>query len=124
MAFSISKVFSQGANIAARWVFDTKAPLLCAAAATDSDHPIIIVGTKHGTLHCIGEDGKPLWSYNMQEKLGAVESFFVDEERVHSISSPPVIADVNMDGKQEVLAATELGSLYCLSLEGKLLWKH
>jgi ligand-binding sensor domain-containing protein len=32
--------------------------------------------------------------------------------------------DVDMDGEHEIIVGTERGLLYCISMQGKLLWKH
>jgi outer membrane protein assembly factor BamB len=127
MAFGITKLFSKhGGRIVERWVFDAKSPLLSAATTADlfgnGQHQIVF-GTKTGQVICVDETGKQLWAFGAQKQLSEVESFFVDEERVHSISAPPVIADIDGDGKLEILVGNELGILYCLDGNGKPRWK-
>src|SRR4051812_41435183 len=111
MSFGLTKVFSKrGGRIIEKWVFDAKSPLVCAATIADlykNGKQHVIFGTKDGKVLCVDEEGKQLWSFDTGEKLGTVESFFVDEERVHSIDAPPIVSDVNMDGKLEVLVGTE-----------------
>jgi outer membrane protein assembly factor BamB len=124
MSFGLKKVFSQhGGRIVEKWIFDAKSPLLCGATPIEFEgKALLVIGTKDGMILCIDEEGKQVWSYNTQEKLGNVESYFVDEERVHSIDAPPVIAD--FDGTQAVLVGNERGMLHCISMRGELLWNY
>jgi outer membrane protein assembly factor BamB len=126
MSFGFTKVFAKhGGRIIEKWIFDAKSPLVCPAAVADigGTHRIAI-GTKNGAVVCVDEEGKELWTYGTQEKLGETESWFVDQERVHSIDAVPVIHDVDGDGEAEVIVGTERGLVYCLSMDGNLRWKH
>lgn len=128
MAFGLTKLFSKHAgSMIERWVFDAKSPVVCAAAVADlhgnGTHQIVF-GTKSGQVTCVDETGKELWTFGAKATLGAVESFFVDEERVHSINAPPTIADIDGDGKQEILVGNENGTLYCIDPTGKARWKY
>jgi outer membrane protein assembly factor BamB len=128
MAFGLTKLFSKhGGRIIERWIFDAKSPLVCSGTVANlhnNDERQIVFGTKNGQVICVDEDGHELWTFGTQEPLSAVASFFVDEERVHSINAPPVAADINNDGKQEILVGNETGMLYCLNAAGKPLWKY
>ena len=128
MGFGLTKATSKhGGRIIEQWVFDAKAPLVSAATVADlykDGRQQVVFGTKSGEVFCIDEDGKELWKYSPTSSLSTVESFFVDQERMHSVDAPPVIMDIDHDGKPEILVGSELGVLSCLSVEGKLLWKH
>jgi outer membrane protein assembly factor BamB len=126
MDFGLRKAFSKhNGHIIEKWVFDAKAPLLCGASVIEhNNRPHIVIGTKTGAIICVDDLGTKLWSFGTQEKLGEVEQYFVDEDRVHGINATPTMADVNMDGVPEILVGTERGVLYCLNMDGKLLWKH
>jgi outer membrane protein assembly factor BamB len=126
MSFGLSKVFTKhGGRIIESWVFDAKSPMICPATVVEHEGVArIFVGTKKGDLLCVDDLGNQVWSYSTKQQLGGVDAFFVDEERVHSIDAAPVVADVDLDGKPEVLVGTETGTLSCISLAGKLLWKH
>ena len=115
----------RGGRIIEHWSFDAKAPLISGAAIAQSGaRHMVIFGTKDGMVIAVDEDGKQLWSFVAGEKLKGMDEFFVDTERAHSIDAQPTIADIDLDGKEEILFGTELGTLFCLNLEGKLLWKH
>jgi outer membrane protein assembly factor BamB len=128
MAFGLSKVFSNhSGRIIEQWIFDAKSPLVSGATIGDlfkDGKQQVVFGTKDGKVICVNEAGKELWRYATTEQLSVTESFFVDQERVHSIDASPLIADVDMDGKIEVIVATELGMVYCLDANGKLKWKY
>lgn len=118
-------LFSRGGRISELWSYDAKAQLVSSPAIMQAGHAHhIILGTKNGRITCIDESGKEVWQFSAQEKLGAVDEYFVDTERVHSIDAAPIAADVDADGKLEIVFGTEMGMLYCLNNEGKLLWKH
>ncbi|MDD9954252.1 MAG: PQQ-binding-like beta-propeller repeat protein [Candidatus Woesearchaeota archaeon] len=119
-------LFSQNSGrITEGWVFDAKAPLVAGCAVADRNgQPHVIVGTTKGTIICLDQQGHEVWTYHAEEQFTEVESFFVDEERVHGIDAPPLVADINNDGKHEILFGTEAGILYCVSMDGKLIWKE
>jgi len=128
MSFGLTKALSKhGGRIIERWMFDAKAPLVSPATTADlfrNGKQYILFGTKDGQVHCVDESGKEVWAFSPEDKLSAVESFFVDQERVYSIDAAPTVMDINADGKNEVLFGSERGMIYCLSADGKLLWKH
>ncbi len=114
-------------RILQKWVFDAKSPLLSSAAAVDIDKDgkkEIVFGTKDGKVFCIDEESNKKWEYDIKEKVGETESFFYDAERIDSVPATPTIKDLNGDGKPEILFGTELGIVYCLSHNGKLLWQY
>jgi outer membrane protein assembly factor BamB len=114
-------------RIIQKWTFDAKSPLLSSAAAVDIDKDgkkEIIFGTKDGKIFCIDEDSNRKWEYNIRDKVGEVESFFYDAERIEAVPSTPTIKDITQDGMPEILFGTELGIIYCLNYRGKLLWEY
>ncbi|MBR9700655.1 PQQ-binding-like beta-propeller repeat protein [Candidatus Woesearchaeota archaeon] len=116
-----------GGKIDTKWTYDAKAPIVSPPAIGDlsgTGHPHIVFGTKKGTVICLNHEGKELWTFNASQQLSQVDSFFVDEDRVHSIDAAPVIADITRDGHLEILVGTEQGTLYCLSANGRMLWSH
>jgi len=119
-------LFSRHAeSLKEEWSFNANATMVCRPSVGRFHAGTrIILGTKDGRLVCLDEKGVIVWEFKTQEHFSATEQYFVDEERVHSFDTPPVIADVNHDGEPEILAATELGVLYCLSSSGALLWQH
>ncbi len=125
--FALSKaVHHHKGRLIEKWTFDAKSPLLSSAAAIDIDgdgQKEIIFGTRDGRVFCIGEDSKKKWEYGIKEEVDEVESYFYDSERMDAVPATPTIRDVNNDGKPEILFGTELGTVYCLSHKGKLLWR-
>ncbi|MBR9692524.1 PQQ-like beta-propeller repeat protein [Candidatus Woesearchaeota archaeon] len=114
-------------RILEKWVFDAKSPLLSSAAAVDIDKDgkkEIIFGTRNGSVICIDEQSKKKWQYDIKEQVEETESFFYDSDRIDSVPATPTIKDVNGDKLPEILFGTELGIVYCLNNQGKLLWKY
>lgn len=99
---------------------------MSSAAAVDLDgdgKKEIVFGTKEGKVICIGEDSKQKWEYSIAHDMNTTESFFYDAEKIDSIPATPTIKDINNDGKPEIVFGTEMGTVYCLSNTGKLLWQ-
>lgn len=114
-------------RIDTRWTYDAKSQIVSSPIVADlekSGNPHVIIGTKDGRVLSLSPEGKEEWAFATKTKLSEVESYFVDTERANSIDASPVIADVDMDGKQEILFGTEIGTLYCIDSGGKLRWKH
>ncbi|MFH1399918.1 MAG: PQQ-binding-like beta-propeller repeat protein, partial [Nanoarchaeota archaeon] len=68
--------------------------------------------------------GHQKWVYQAVEDVGKVDLMFLDSDAVNSISGDPTLADIDGDGRMEVMVGTDLGVLYVLSSEGKLRWKY
>ncbi len=87
-----------------------------AIADLDSNNPglEVVVGSDGGEIYCLTRDGdtqngKVVWSY---------------DTNIAIISSSPAIADINGDGKLEVIVGGSDGNIYCLTNEGALLWAY
>ncbi len=83
----------------------------------------IAFGTQDGKMYMIDADAKIKWFYSIQEKIDEIQQMFLDEETAKSIYASPTLADINKDGKKEVLFGCDLGKFYALTSSGKLLWK-
>ncbi|MFP4524443.1 MAG: PQQ-binding-like beta-propeller repeat protein [Candidatus Woesearchaeota archaeon] len=108
------------------WNYNTKAQLIAPPSVTDIDgdgNPEIIFGTTKGDLIVLDMDAKERWRYSIHERLDAVESMFLDQDVIHSINSPPVLHDIDGDGKPEILFGTEAGTVFCLDTQGQLKWE-
>src|SRR3989338_9124633 len=86
------------------------------------DEESIVMGTANGKVCAFDSDGKEKWSFSISKTLGKEEAFFLEDESLSKIRSSPVIADINRDGKGEVIFGTEHGTLYALDCKGKPLW--
>ncbi len=110
-----------------KWNYDAGSLLLSSPVVEDIDgdgRKEIIFGTKNGKLMSIDVDGTLKWTYSAEETHSEMELMFLDTENNNSISSSPNVADINNDGKKEIVFGTESGTIYVLDGKGKLLWKY
>lgn len=96
--------------------------IITTSPAVSKDNSLIVFGTKNGKIYALNPDGKAKWVYEIKKELGREELFFMDEEKFRQISAEPVIADLNNDGKDEIIISSEIGALIVLDSNGKLLW--
>jgi hypothetical protein len=109
------------------WGFDARSPVNSSPLIADVDgdgKKEIVLGTKEGKVIVLDLAAGLKWFYDTNDKKSEVEMMFLDTESSASIGATPNHGDVNKDGKNEVLFGTELGVLYCLDYQGKLLWKN
>ncbi len=90
--------------------------------AVSKDNSLTVFGTKNGKIYALDHNGKKKWVYSIEKKLSKEELLFLEEEKFKQISAEPVIADLNNDGKDEIIISSEVGSLFALNSNGKLLW--
>jgi outer membrane protein assembly factor BamB len=90
--------------------------------AVSKDNSLIVFGTKNGKIYALDHNGKIKWVYEIKKELGKEELFFLEEEKFKQVSAEPVIADLNNDGKDEIIVGSEVGALFALNFNGKLLW--
>ena len=63
----------------------------------------IVFGTQDGKVYMLGDNAKIKWFYSIQEKIDEIQKMFLDEETAKSIYTLPTLADINKDGKKEVV---------------------
>ena len=107
-----------------QWDFDAQSAIASAPLIADIDgdgKEEIIFGAKNGRLFVLDGEAGIKWFYDSNEQVDDVEVFFLDTESSSSIEAPPSIADINRDGRQEIVFGTELGVIYVISEQGKLI---
>lgn len=110
-----------------KWDFDAQSPITSPPLVADIDgdgKKEIVFGTKKGKLFVLDLNSQIKWFYDSNEKVDEVELMFLDSDTVSSIYASPNVADVDGDGKKEIVFGTELGVVYVLNDKGKLLWKY
>jgi WD40 repeat protein len=114
-------------HIEEKWKYDVGSLLLSSPIIEDIDgdgKKEIVFGTKDGKIVSIDMNGKPKWAYQTEEKHSQVELMFLDTDKTNSINSTPNVADINNDGKKEIVFGTESGRVYALDTKGKQLWTY
>jgi len=110
-----------------KWDFDAQSPISSSPIVADIDgdgNKEIIFGTKKGKLFVLDTQAGIKWFYDSNENVDEVELMFLDVESASSIEAPPNVADLNGDGRNEVVFGTELGFVYVLDDNGGLIWKY
>ncbi|NQU98214.1 PQQ-like beta-propeller repeat protein [Candidatus Woesearchaeota archaeon] len=128
VTFGFKKLLSKGkrGQIREKWKFDSKSALLAPPIVTELDNSgkkNIVFGTSDGKIYSLDRDARIDWMFNAQEHIEQAELMFFDVETAHSIQSSPNIYDINGDNKKEIVFGSEMGAVYALSSDGKLLWK-
>jgi len=125
---NLLKMFSgknQKFHVAWEYDFDSEivAPLVCKKLSPEANFSIL-VATKDGRVYCLDEaDDKVDWFFDLKEKFGVIESFFVDETQINSIYNAPSVGDLNDDGFNEIVVGSDSGNVFVISHDGNLLWK-
>ena len=112
-------------KIEKKWVFDTSSSISSSPITEEitKGQAGIAFGTQDGKMYMLDADAQIKWFYSIQEKIDEIQQMFLDEETAKSIYAAPTFADINKDGKKEVLFGCDLGKFYALTSSGKLLWK-
>jgi WD40 repeat protein len=113
-------------KIAKEWEFQADSQLFSSPAvgSLNDGNKVIVFGTKDGRIYTLDDQSKVKWLYDIKEKRSEIDLLFLDEDTVKSIRCPPVLADINNDGKLEVIVGSDNGTLYVLDEAGKLLWDY
>ena len=109
-------------KIDAEWSVSLDSHITSQLSSGYLDEDSVVVGTASGKVRAFSSYGKEKWSFSASKAPGKEEAFFLEDESLGKIKSSPVIADINKDGRGEVIFGTEYGVLYALDCKGKPLW--
>lgn len=125
--FGLGRKKKKKLNFAKVWEFtspsDLSAGPVVASLDPKSNEIVVVFGTKDGKLFVIDDQSKVKWLFDLKEKLGKIESLFMDESSSCSIYTHPIIEDLNKDGSKEIIFGSESGTVFVLSADGKVVWK-
>jgi outer membrane protein assembly factor BamB len=108
-----------------KWVFDCKAPVysdLVTGDINNDGNSEIVLKTCDEELMALSCDGKKLWGFPMDEGSD-IHKMFLDDESIAIVTSCPVLADINDDGRDEIIIGSTNGKIYCLTGDGAKLWE-
>jgi len=89
------------------WRIDLKAPITAAPVSfSDPEEERIVVGTHAGAVVCVSEHGEIVWEY----RTGG------------SVYSAAAFADINGDGKGELVIGSCDDQVHAIGIDGKRLW--
>jgi len=109
-----------------KWRFDSQSHLLASPTIADLDgdgREEVLLGTYDGRLICLDSSSVVKWVFKVQENVSLKESLFLDQDLMFCIHASPTVADVDGDGRLEVVFGTESGGVYVLDDAGRLKWK-
>jgi len=113
-------------SLTKRWVFDTAHPVYSDIVAGDvnGDGKREILFKSDAEEHFAhSTTGQKLWSFALTGE-SEMERLFLDKESIKIVCSNPVLADINDDGKQEIIIGGANGKLYVLTGDGRKLWEY
>ncbi len=127
LIYAFKKILNNKAGkIGEKWRYNTGSPLNSGPVVYDIDGDgqfEIITGTSDGKLIALDHQGNLKWSYSINEEIDDLELMFLDNSTMNAIGTTPHTDDVLGDGKTNILFGTELGYVYLLDAQGKLIWK-
>lgn len=95
---------------------------------------VVTAEFRGNTVVALDLDGRQVWSFHFQQPLWVQTGTIYRPLRAHVPGDPPIVADVDGDGRPEVLAIATYGDittgekqtqeLFCLSASGQLLWRY
>jgi outer membrane protein assembly factor BamB len=112
-------------SIEKKWAFEVNSQILSSPVVGDIDQRgdlAIVFGTKAGEVYMLDENSQVKWVYNIKEDLSPEQMLFMDEDTLKSIYGTPKLVDINKDNKKEVIFGSDIGKLYVLDANGKLIW--
>ena len=107
------------------WHFDSESSIISSSLVMVQDEKgeeQIFFGTKEGKLYSLNKNGDVQWVYNSKEEIPQTELMFLDIDNVNSINATPKILPTE-SGKQQIVFGSELGVIYSVDNNGKLVWK-
>jgi outer membrane protein assembly factor BamB len=113
-------------RIEREWEYQADSPLLNSPAIghLKDGKKLIVFGTKEGKIYTLDDQSKLKWFFDIKEKRSEIDLLFLDEDTLKSIRCPPVLADIDNDGKLEIIVGSDNGTLYVLDEAGKPRWEY
>jgi len=127
LVYAFKKILNnKPGKIGEKWKYDMGSALNSQPLVFDIDGDgeyEIITGTGNGEIVALNKKGELKWKYSVKEQVDDLELMFLDSKSVNSITNSPHADDLFEDGSTNILFGTELGFIYMLTFEGKLVWK-
>ncbi|MGM5481694.1 MAG: PQQ-binding-like beta-propeller repeat protein [Nanobdellota archaeon] len=123
---SMKRMFGTGSKeVNKLWDFDSKGNIISSSLVIVQDKDgteRIVFGTRQGKLYSLDKNGDVQWVYDSKEEIPETELMFLDIDTVNSINATPKFLS-SKTGKRQIVFGSELGVIYSLDDDGKLLWK-
>ncbi len=125
--YAFKKILNaKSGKIGEKWQYDVGSSMSSGPVVADIDGDgnfEIITGTNDGKLVALDQSGKLKWSYSITEQIDELELMFLDNSTINGIGNTPNTTDLFGNGNINILFGTELGYVYLLDHDGKLVWK-
>lgn len=122
----ISKFFGysspkKGGVLSKEWSYQADS-IITTVAAVSQDGSLIVIGTQNGKIIGLDYKGKVVWKSEIDKDISQDKLLFLDTEKVKQISADPIIGDIDKDGKEEVVVASDSGMMLVLDHKGNKKW--
>ena len=108
----------------AEWIAPLNESITSQLAVGYLDEESIVLGTSGGKIYALNASGKIKWKFSAGKSAAKEEFFFMENSGSGKLKSTSLIADIDKNGKGEVIFGSEDGILYALDCKGALLWKY
>ncbi len=112
---TLNKVWEHNANC------PVYSDIECCDLDNDGLEDVIFI-TNDDTLHVLTIEGNLKWKKKL-EPISIIENIFLDRDSIRIKCSSPVIADINDDGKKEIVVGSTNSYVYAFDCDGKKRWE-
>ncbi|MFH1511475.1 MAG: PQQ-binding-like beta-propeller repeat protein [Candidatus Woesearchaeota archaeon] len=120
----ISKLDHQPSDLKSEWEFDAKSPIYSDITTGDINgdgKKEIICKSNNDEIFALSATGSRLWTYSFKTET-ELERLFLEKDSIKIICSNPVLADIDDDGKDEIIVGSSNGRMYAIKGDGTLIW--
>jgi outer membrane protein assembly factor BamB len=111
-------------SLTKKWEFEAKTAIYSDIACGDINgdgKKEVVFKTNEEEVVVLSDKGEKLWGFSLNDGTD-LERLFLDRDSIRVVCSSPVLADIDDDGREEIIVGGSNGKLYVISSNGKKLW--